>query len=215
MPAPTSAAPKIHRRGFMVILSSPSGAGKTTLSRLLLERDDNLQMSVSVTTRKKRPNEKEGVDYYFVSKDEFLDLTQKNELLESAEVFGNFYGTPQKPVIEALESGRDVLFDIDWQGTEQVCNRQPADVVTIFILPPTMEELQSRLQKRAQDTADVVKYRMEKAAGEISHWNLYEYVIINHDLTKSLEDITAIVRAERRKRERQQGMAGFIKSLIG
>lgn len=213
--ASSNNAPKIHRRGFMVVLSSPSGAGKTTLSRLLLERDDNLQMSISVTTRTKRPNEQDGVDYYFVTKDEYADMAKKNELLERAEVFGNSYGTPRKPVMEALEEGRDVLFDIDWQGTQQLQKSQPKDVVTIFILPPSMKELASRLQKRAQDPEDVVKYRMEKAAGEISHWNLYEYVIINHDITRSLEDISAIVRAERRKRDRQQGMADFVKSLIG
>ncbi|NDF12372.1 MAG: guanylate kinase [Proteobacteria bacterium] len=205
----------IHRKGFMVVLSSPSGAGKTTLSRMLLEQDKKLRMSISATTRAKRPGEKDAVDYYFVSKQKFAEMVTNGEFLECAEVFGNSYGTPEKPVFESLEKGTDVLFDIDWQGTQQLLARARLDVVTIFILPPTMQELERRLRGRAQDSEEVVKGRMAKASHEISHWYIYDYVIVNHDLDESLKHLLSIIDAERQKRDRQQGLAEFVGSLIG
>jgi len=203
-----------RRRGFMFVLSSPSGAGKTTLSRLLLEQDDNIEMSVSATTRKKRPNEKDGVDYYFVEKDDFQKMIDNDEFLEHAEVFDNFYGTPANKVNESLEKGIDVLFDIDWQGTKQLAKKCRDDLVSIFILPPSMEELESRLRKRAQDSDDVIKSRMEKASNEISHWDAYDYVLINRDLEESQDKILAILKAERQKRIRQQELGDFVNNLL-
>jgi guanylate kinase len=207
-------APKIYRRGFMFVLSSPSGAGKTTLSRMLLDLDRNLTMSVSATTRPMRPNEREGVDYYFIGKDIFQQKVAEKQFLEHAEVFGNMYGTPAQAVDDALSGGRDVLFDIDWQGTQQLKQTRPADLVSIFILPPSMKELEARLKKRAEDSAEVIAKRMDKASDEISHWNAYDYVIINYDLQESLRRIQAILEAERSRRTRQQGLYDFVENEL-
>lgn len=203
-----------ERRGFMFVLSSPSGAGKTTLSRLLLEREKNLVMSVSVTTRPKRPGEIEGNDYFFVSKDDFGRMVEEEQFLEYAVVFGEFYGTPRKKVQESLQQGIDVLFDIDWQGTQQITQRARQDVVSVFILPPSMSELERRLYHRAQDSAETVAKRMAKAHNEISHWHEYDYVIINSSLDESLERIAAILQAERLKRTRQHGLKQFVEQLL-
>lgn len=203
----------IARRGLMFVLSSPSGAGKTTLSRQLLAHNQDISMSVSITTRAKRPGEEHGKDYYFHSKAEFEEMVAKRALLEHAEVFGNYYGTPKTYVEQQLQSGRDVLFDIDWQGTHQLRDKNKDDLVSVFILPPSIEELERRLHTRAQDSIDVVKARMEKAISEISHWHEYDYVIVNSDLNVALEKITAILHAERLKRERQEGLKPFIRTL--
>lgn len=201
------------RRGFMFVLSSPSGAGKTTLSRLLLEQEDNLTMSVSVTTRPMRPGEEEGRDYFFVSPDHFQQMVERSELLEYATVFGHSYGTPRAFVEKALNAGKDVLFDIDWQGTQQLASRCRDDLVSVFILPPSMAELEMRLRKRAQDSEEVVNFRMNKAAGEIAHWQDYDYVVINRDLDATLARITHILHAERHKRIRQTSLSAFVEQL--
>ena len=203
----------LSRRGLMLVLSSPSGAGKTTISRELLRRDDNLVMSVSATTRPKRPGEVEGVDYRFVEATEFNLMINRGELLEHAKVFGNYYGTPRAPVEEAVASGRDVLFDIDWQGTQQLADKLPQDLVSVFVLPPSTRELEWRLKTRAQDPASVVAERMAKAADEMSHWDAYHYIVINRTLEDSVLRVQAIVAAERCRRERQVGLAGFVKRL--
>lgn len=203
----------IPRRGIMLVLSSPSGAGKTTLSRLLLEADKCIEMSISVTTRSPRPGEREGRDYYFISESEFMRLRDMGELLEWAHVFGNYYGTPRRKVEAALAVGRDVLFDIDWQGTQQLHGQMGRDLVRMFILPPSAKALEARLRARAQDSEEVVAQRMSKAANEISHWPEYDYIIVNHDLADSLEAIKAIVRAERLKRERSIGLSDFVRNL--
>lgn len=205
----------LKRRGLMLILSSPSGAGKTTLSRKLLERhgDGSIAMSVSVTTRKARPGETHGRDYFFVGTQEYERMVEKNELLEHAKVFEYHYGTPEKFVREHIERGTDVLFDIDWQGTEQLKRQSRRDMVSIFILPPSMDELHRRLQTRALDSEEVVQKRMSKAAAEISHWQEYDYVLVNEDLQETLERVDTILKAERLKRERQAGLAAFVKSL--
>lgn len=205
---------KIKRKGMMFVLSSPSGAGKTTLSRLLLEKDKNLVMSVSMTTRPKRKNEKEGVDYYFVDQKTFSRKIEEGAFLECARVFDNSYGTPEAPVREKMAAGVDVLFDIDWQGTQQLSAKCREDMVSVFILPPTLRELESRLNKRGQDSSDVINKRMAKATDEISHWYSYDYVIVNDDLNKSLEKVHAILMAERQKRIRQHGLTDFIKTLV-
>jgi guanylate kinase len=194
-------------------MSSPSGAGKTTLSRALLARDPNVIMSVSVTTRAPRPGEVEGKDYYFVSKERFGQMRDRNELLEYAEVFGNYYGTPRRAVEEALAQGRDVLFDIDWQGTQQLAQAMEDDLVRIFILPPSAEDLRVRLIQRAQDSATVVAKRMAEAANEISHWPEYDYVIVNDSIAESGEQITAILTAERLRRRRRIGLTAFVRAL--
>lgn len=210
---------ELKRRGLLFILSSPSGAGKTTLSRRLLARYEQasaheaIRMSVSVTTRKARPGEVHGKDYFFVSDAEYQQMVSKNELLEHAKVFEYHYGTPAHFVSEQISRGTDVLFDIDWQGTQQLKSKAPADLVSVFILPPSMAELERRLKTRAQDSDEVVKKRMGKAANEISHWMEYDYVLINHDLDETLEKIDAILKAERLKRVRQEGLKGFIESL--
>lgn len=206
---------KVARKGIMLVLSSPSGAGKTTISRRLLEAEPELTMSISVTTRKMRPGEVHGKDYYFVDHEKFAEMVKNNEFLEHAEVFGNFYGTPAKPVRDTMAEGRDVLFDIDWQGTEQLEKNAPEDVVSVFILPPDMIELEERLKRRAQDADDVIKRRMEKAAHEISHWDVYDYVMVNEDLDESVNHVRSILYAERHRRERLIGMKGFVKGLIG
>jgi guanylate kinase len=204
---------EIARRGLMLVLSSPSGAGKTTLSRRLLENDSGLSLSVSMTTRPKRAGEREGVDYVFVDGEAFDGAVRNSELLEHATVFDHRYGTPRAPVDEALAHGRDVLFDIDWQGTQQLREKAREDLVSIFVLPPSHGELERRLRERAQDAADVVAKRMAKANDEISHWAEYDYVIVNDDLARALANITAILAAERLKRARQIGLSGFVRGL--
>lgn len=203
----------IARRGLMFVLSSPSGAGKTTLSRQLLARESGISMSVSVTTRTKRPGEENGKDYYFIDRPEFDTMVSREELLEHAEVFGNCYGTPREYVEKHLSGGEDVLFDIDWQGTKQLRATAPDDLVSVFILPPSIEELERRLYARAQDSAEVVAKRMAKAVSEISHWTEYDYVIINQNIDEALVKITSILHAERLKRERQEGLTRFVERL--
>ena len=203
----------IQRRGLMLVLSSPSGAGKTTLSRQLLDNDKQIQLSVSCTTRQKRPGERDGVDYRFVDTATFRGMIERKEFLEYAEVFANYYGTPKAPVDEALADGRDVLFDIDWQGTQQLRDKGRADLVTVFILPPSTRDLEKRLLTRAQDPKEIVAQRMAKAADEMSHWAEYDYVVVNSDIGTSLTNLKAILTAERLKRERLVGMSGFVKGL--
>jgi guanylate kinase len=205
---------EIQRRGLMLVLSSPSGAGKTTLSRGLLAQDPNVTMSVSATTRAPRPGEIHGKDYLFTGVEEFLRMVQQDAFLEHAVVFGNHYGTPKQPVFEALAAGRDVLFDIDWQGTQQLRQQARDDVVSIFVLPPARGELERRLKGRAEDPADVIAKRMAKADGEISHWAEYDYVIINDDVAKAQAQVDVILKAERLKRERQPGLFGFVEGLM-
>lgn len=206
---------EIRRRGLMLVISSPSGAGKTTLARLLLQSDPAVTMSVSVTTRAKRPSEANGVDYVFVDPATFERMKRDDEFLEHAEVFGHHYGTPRRPVLDALESGRDMLFDIDWQGTQQLASKAREDLVSIFILPPSMAELERRLRARAQDPEPVVVRRMSKAANEISHWKEYDHVLVNHDVDVCLRQIQSILEAQRLRRERQPGLAGFVRTLLG
>jgi len=197
----------------MLVLSSPSGAGKTTLSRRLLESDHQLELSVSVTTRPQRPGEVEGRDYRFIDRAPFDAMVKQSELLEWAEVFGHRYGTPRAPVQTALGQGRDVLFDIDWQGTQQLREKAGGDLATIFVLPPSIPDLEGRLRTRAQDTDDVIHRRMSKAADEMSHWAEYDYVVINRDLDRAFREVQAILAAERLKRERQTGLTTFVRDL--
>ncbi|MFZ2064705.1 MAG: guanylate kinase [Xanthobacteraceae bacterium] len=204
---------KIARRGLMFVLSSPSGAGKTTLSRMLLKADRNIALSVSVTTRPKRRGEVNGRDYHFIDLGRFTTMVKSGELLEWAEVFDHRYGTPRRPVEQALAAGRDVLFDIDWQGTQQLREKARDDLVSVFILPPTVNELERRLHSRAQDTHDIILGRMAKAAGEMSHWPEYDYVIVNSDKARAFAEIRAILAAERLKRERQIGLSDFVRGL--
>ena len=192
------------RRGFMFVLSSPSGAGKTTLSRKLLNKEENITMSISATTRQIRSGEKDGVDYQFVTQNSFDKMVEDGEMLEYAHVFDNSYGTPVEFVDAELERGRDVLFDIDWQGTRQLAAKRRKDLVSVFILPPSMKELERRLLARAQDSEDVVQYRMERAEDEISHWHEYDYVVVNNDIDSTLGQICSILHAERCKRTRQK-----------
>jgi guanylate kinase len=204
---------EVQRRGLMLVLSSPSGAGKTTISRKLLERDGNLSMSISVTTRPRRPGEVDGNDYHFIDAVEFDRLVGAGALLEHAKVFGNYYGTPRTAVESALAEGRDVLFDIDWQGTQQLAEKAREDLVSVFILPPSTRELERRLKSRAQDSAAEVSRRMAKAADEMSHWAEYDYIIVNHDIDSSTRRVQAILQAERLRRERQVGLSEFVKAL--
>jgi len=206
-------APTIQRRGLMLVLSSPSGAGKTTLSRQLLGNDSQIQLSVSCTTREKRPGEREGVDYRFVDTATFRGMIERGDFLEHARVFDHYYGTPREPVESALDTGRDVLFDIDWQGTQQLKEKGREDLVTVFILPPSTRDLERRLITRAQDSPEIVAKRMAKAADEMSHWAEYDYTIINRDIATSLVELKSILTAERLKRERQYGLAAFVKAL--
>jgi guanylate kinase len=203
----------IARRGLMLVLSSPSGAGKTTLSRRLLEADPAVQLSVSATTRPQRPAEVDGRDYHFVDRARFDEMVGNGELLEWAEVFGHHYGTPRGPVEEALARGRDVLFDIDWQGTQQLRDKVSKDFVSVFLLPPSVPELERRLTTRAQDSDEVIRARMAKASDELSHWAEYDYVLINHDVDETFDQLQAILTAERLKRERQPGLSGFVRGL--
>ena len=204
----------IIRRGLLLVLSSPSGAGKSTLSRLILEKDNEITMSVSTTTRTPRKGETEGVDYYFKSKDEFESLIEKDGFLEYAKVFDNYYGSPAAPVEDALEKGMDVLFDVDWQGTQQLSQKMKNDLVRVFILPPSKKELLSRLTGRGQDSKDVINSRMQKASAEISHWAEYDYIIVNDNLQQAEKELIAILAAERLKRSRQTGLVGFVKELM-
>jgi len=197
----------------MLVLSSPSGAGKTTLSRRLLEADPGIELSVSVTTRKPRRGEIEGHDYYFIDRARYDVMVRERELLEWAEVFGHCYGTPRRPVESALVKGRDVLFDIDWKGTQQLRDAARSDLVSVFVLPPSIAELDRRLHTRAQDTDDIIHARMSKAADEMSHWAEYDYVVINHEVGQAFADVHAILAAERLKRERQIGLSEFVRSL--
>ena len=201
------------RRGLMLVLSSPSGAGKTTLSRGLLASDDAVTMSVSMTTRPPRPGEVEGEDYIFVDPQQFGEMRNRGGLLEFAKVFDNYYGTPKAPVEAALSAGRDVLFDIDWQGTQQLQEAAADDLVRVFILPPTAAELERRLKSRAQDSSEVVSARMAQASDEISHYAEYEYIVVNHEAEESLGQIRAILTAERLKRARQTGLSDFVHGL--
>lgn len=197
----------------MFVLSSPSGAGKTTISRAILERDSEIVMSVSMTTRPKRPGEVAARDYHFVETADFNLMVNRGELLEYAKVFDHYYGTPAAPVMEALEGGQDVLFDIDWQGTQQLAERARADLVSVFILPPSTSELEKRLRGRAQDSAEVVANRMRRAPDEMSHYPEYDYIIVNREIEESIEMAMAILRAERLKRARQTGLGEFVKGL--
>jgi guanylate kinase len=204
----------ISRRGLMLVLSSPSGAGKTTLSRRLLESDRNISLSVSATTRAMRPGEVHGKDYHFLKMEEFEAWLGEGKFLDHAMVFGNRYGTPSHLVTDELGAGRDVLFDIDWQGTQQLKEKMRDDLVSIFILPPSHDELERRLKTRAQDSDEIVAGRMAKAADEISHWPEYDYVVVNTDVEKALADIQAILNAERLRRSRQTGISEFVGRLI-
>jgi guanylate kinase len=206
-------APRIERRGLLMVLSSPSGAGKTTLARRLIEADAEIAMSVSVTTRPPRPGETDGRDYHFIDDKRFKRMREGDELLEWARVFDNLYGTPRAPVEAAIKSGRDILFDIDWQGAQQLSEKMKHDVVRVFILPPSVTALERRLQTRAQDSAEIVRRRMEAASAEISHWPEYDYVIVNATIDGSLAGLKAILTAERLKRERLDGLSAFVREM--
>jgi guanylate kinase len=210
----TSSSIQIARRGLMLVISSPSGAGKSTIARTLLADDKQLSLSVSVTTRQRRPSEIADVHYHFVSTREFERLRDSDSLLEWAEVHGNFYGTPREPVETAMAEGRDMLFDIDWQGAQQLQEKMSADVVSVFILPPTMTELQSRLHRRAEDTEAVIATRLTNSRSEIAHWREYDYVLINEDLNTAFDSVQSIVKAERLRRDRRHGMFDFIRNLL-
>ena len=203
----------IERRGLMLVLSSPSGAGKTTISRELLAQDDNLTLSVSATTRPMRPGETEGMDYLFVDRARFDAMVAEGEFLEHATVFGHCYGTPRSAVEAALAAGRDVLFDIDWQGAQQVAEKAREDLVGVFILPPSTEDLERRLHSRAQDPDEVVRDRMAKAADEMSHYSEYDYILVNEDVEASVAAVRSILRAERLRRDRQVGLRDFVETL--
>lgn len=204
----------LQRRGLMFILSSPSGAGKTTISRMLLERDAEIKLSVSTTTRPMREGEVDGKDYHFVSQAEFDRMVEDSEFLEWATVFGNSYGTPKAQVKAGLREGQDYLFDIDWQGTQQLYQKMEVDVVRVFILPPSLEELQRRLNGRGTDSAEVIAARMERARAEISHWDGYNYVVVNNDVESCYSQVCEILHAERMRRARQTGLIGFVRELM-
>lgn len=208
---PTAA---IQRRGLMLVLSSPSGAGKSTIARNLLETDEGLELSVSVTTRARRASEIDGVHYHFISKRDFERLRDNDDLLESAEVHGNYYGSPREPVEQAMAEGRDILFDIDWQGAHQLAEKMRADVVSIFVLPPSMAELKARLHRRAEDDEETISRRLKNAATEIEQWRTYDYVIVNDDLDQAFAAVLAIVKAERLRRDRRPGLFDFVSGLL-
>jgi len=214
MADPTSIPINRRRRGLLIVLSSPSGAGKSTISRMLLEADPHITMSVSATTRRRRPGEVEGRDYHFVDEIEFQRMVADGEFAEWAPVFDYHYGSPQAPIKAALKDGRDVLFDIDWQGTQQLHAAMGEDLVRVFILPPSMAELERRLLERGTDTEEVIDGRMRRAAGEISHWAEYDYVLINEDMDACLADVRSILAAERLKRWRQAGLVSFVRDLV-
>jgi guanylate kinase len=205
---------EIARRGLMLVISSPSGAGKSTIARNILEAQIGMKLSVSVTTRQRRPSEIEDVHYHFVSHKEFDRLRSSDALLEWAEVHGNYYGTPREAAEIAMSEGQDMLFDIDWQGALQLQDKMPGDVVSVFILPPTMAELQSRLNRRAEDSADVIATRLANARSEIGHWREYDYVVVNDDLDRAYSSVRAIVEAERLRRDRRHGLFDFVNTLI-
>ena len=207
------APPAIRRRGFLLVLSSPSGAGKTTITHRLVQQDPSLARSVSVTTRLPRPGEINGTDYVFIDRARFDAMVAAGDLLEHATVFGNSYGTPRRPVEHTLAAGRDIVADLDWQGAQQLAESVPHDLVSVFILPPDTTALEMRLRSRAQDSAAVVAQRMAKSAEEMSHWSEYDYVLVNRDLMTSVTEVAAIVTAERLKRTRQTGLADFLNSL--
>jgi guanylate kinase len=217
-PAPSTQPAKtqssIARRGLMLVLSSPSGAGKSTIARNLLDTDPNLEISISVTTRPKRPSEIAGKHYHFITIPQFERMRDSGELLEWAEVHGNFYGTPRDPVEAAMADGRDMLFDIDWQGALQLQEKMKADIVSIFVLPPTMTELQSRLHRRAEDSEEVIRTRLLNSRSEIEHWREYDYVIVNDDLDEAFRNVNCIVNAERVRRDRRHGLFDFIDTLL-
>ncbi|WP_309622049.1 guanylate kinase [Novosphingobium sp.] len=204
----------LQRRGLMFILSSPSGAGKTTISRMLLSRDPQISLSVSATTRPMRPGEQDGVHYHFVQQAEFERMVDADEFYEWATVFGHSYGTPKAQIRAGLKEARDFLFDIDWQGTQQLYQKDQQDVVRVFILPPSIDELRRRLTERATDPADVIQARMERARAEISHWDGYDYVVVNDDVETCYDQVCEILHAERRKRARQTGLIGFVRELM-
>ncbi|PZQ18059.1 MAG: guanylate kinase [Ancylobacter novellus] len=206
--------PELARRGVMLILSSPSGAGKSTLTRAMLENIEGLTLSISVTTRARRGSEIDGVHYRFISRREFEALKADDEMLEWAEVHGNFYGTPRAPVEASLKAGKDVLFDIDWQGAEQVRGKAGADVVTVFVLPPSAEELRARLERRAEDAPEVIARRLRNAAVEIGHWEEYDYVVVNDDLDRCFNEIRSILEAERLRRVRRPAIGAFAEGLV-
>ena len=210
---PDQTLPSFARRGLMLVLSSPSGAGKTTIARAILEGDENLTMSISATTRPPRPGEVDGEDYVFLDAENFEQMIAEDALLEHATVFQNRYGTPRGPVEASLSAGRDVLFDVDWQGTQQLAQSARDDLVSVFILPPSLAELEGRLRGRGQDSEEVVRRRMAEADGEMSHWPEYDYVVINVDLDDTITRVRAILTAERQRRERQLGLAEFVKGL--
>ncbi len=210
---PGAQAKPVVRRGLLLVLSSPSGAGKTTLSRRLLAEDPEVELSISVTTRQRRLSEVDGSDYHFIDRETYEAMLRNDELLEHAEVFGNCYGTPRRPVEAALARGRDVLFDIDWQGTQQLIAKVRDDLVTVFVLPPSLPELERRLKRRAEDSDDTIRGRMAKAAEEISHYGDYDYIVINHDLEEAFDDVRAILAAERLRLARQTGLSEFVRSL--
>jgi guanylate kinase len=201
------------RRGLLLILSSPSGAGKSTLSRMLMAWDPTMRFSVSATTRSPRPGERDGQDYWFRSRQDFEAMVQNGEMLEHAEVFGNFYGSPRAPVIAAMEAGTDTVFDIDWQGGQQIKQAMRDDVVSVFILPPSIAELERRLRTRGQDSDDVIRGRMAKSEAEISHWAEYDYVLVNEDLDEAEAQLRTVLTAERGRRPRQPWLSGFVRDL--
>jgi guanylate kinase len=205
----------VQRRGLMLVLSSPSGAGKTTISRAILRSDRALAMSVSVTTRSPRPGEENGKDYYFVSEADYQRMVTEKQLLEHAKVFDNYYGTPRDHVERELAAGRDVMFDIDWQGTQQLKASARHDLVSVFILPPSIKELERRLRGRAQDAEDVMRRRMSRAADEMSHWPEYDYVVVNQNVDESIAQVKSILTAERLRRDRQVGLPGFVNGMRG
>ena len=210
----SQAPPTIAHRGIMLVVSSPSGAGKTTLTRNLLKEEDSISLSISVTTRARRVSEIEGVHYHFISQRQFEQMRDAGDLLEWAQVHGNYYGTPREPVERALAKGQDVLFDIDWQGTLQLYEKMRADVVSVFVLPPSAAELKSRLERRAEDSSDIISNRLRNAITEIAHWMEYDYVLINHDLQKSFLRLRAILNAARLKRAEPGDMASFVDRLV-
>lgn len=204
---------RLARRGVMLVLSSPSGAGKTSISRAILDSDAAVELSISVTTRPRRPGEVDGVDYHFIDRTAFDLMVNRGQLLEHAKVFDHYYGTPRAPVMAALEAGRDVLFDIDWQGTQQLAEQAADDLVRVFVLPPSTAELERRLKQRAQDPPEVVARRMAKAADEMSHYSEYDWVIVNRDLDDSIAQVRAVLTSERLRRRRQVGLSDFVRGL--